>query len=140
MAGIPGAADGGRARGAPRAVCAAAPGFGPVASEGRPRRGDRERPGTYTLAVRVMAALYPPLTNQRRWAFQSAMALSRRHLVIRAAARWDKLDEATVTIECQARDAAAAVSAAQAMIRQTARRTGQINIRDIEVTRVTLAG
>jgi len=61
---------------------------------------------TYTLAVRVIAELYPPLTNQRRWAFQSALALSRGHPVIRAAARWDRLNEAAVLIECQARDAA----------------------------------
>jgi hypothetical protein len=94
---------------------------------------------TYTLAVRVIAELYPPLTNQRRWAFQNALARSRKHPLIRAAARWDKLDEAAVTIECQARDAAAA-GAARAMIRRTARLTGQIGIRDIKITRVTPAG
>jgi hypothetical protein len=92
---------------------------------------------TCTLAVRVIAQLYPPLTSQRRWAFQNAVALSRGHPpVIRAAARWDKLDEAAVTIESQARDAAAA----RAMIRRTARLTGQIGIRDIKITRVTPAG
>lgn len=167
---LPGTADGGRVRGAAQAVRAAAPGFSPVASQGRPRRGGRERPGphrlpgpagpvpgtgprpagsrpggpgqvrTYTLAVRVIAQLYPPLDNQRRWAFQNAVALSRGHLLIRAAARWDKLDEATVTIGCQARDAAAAAGAARAMISRTARLTGQIGIRDITITRVTPAG
>jgi hypothetical protein len=88
----------------------------------------------------VIAELYPPPTNQRRWAFQKAVALSRGHLLIRAAARWDKLDEATVTIECQARDAAAAAGAARVMIRWTARLTGQIGIRDMKITRVTPAG
>jgi len=152
VTGIPGAADGGRARRATRAVCVAAPGFFPVAGEGRPRRGPHERPGpasgrpgapgqlrTYTLAVRVIAELYPPLTNQRRWAFQSALELSRGYPLIRAAARWDRLDEAAVMIECQARDAAAAAEAARTMIRRTARLTGQIGIRDIKVTRITPA-
>jgi hypothetical protein len=170
VTGLPGTADSGRVRGAAQATCAAAPGLFPVASQGRPRRGGRDRtelhrqpgpagpvPGTgprpagsrpggpgrlrtYTLAVRVVAQLYPPLDNQRRWAFQNAVALSRGHPVIRAAARWDKLDEATVTVECQARDAAAAAEAARAMIRRTARLTGQIGIRDITITRVTPAG
>lgn len=88
----------------------------------------------------MIAQLYPPLNSQRRWAFQNAVALSRGHLLIRAAARWDKLDEAAVTIECQARDAAAAAGAARAMIRRTARLTGQIGIRDITITRVTPDG
>lgn len=121
-----------------------------MAVNGRGRTGSPGRPAgpagcagavrTYTLAVRVIAALYPPLTNQRRWAFQSAVALSRGHRVIRAAARWDKLDEAAVTIECQARDAAAAVEAARAMIKRAAGLTGQIGIRRIKVTQVTPAG
>ncbi len=68
------------------------------------------------------------------------MALSRGHPLIRAAAGWDKLDEAAVTIEGQARDAAAAAGAARAMIRRTARLTGQIGVRDIKITRVTPAG
>jgi len=170
VTGLPGTADGGRVRGAAQAVRAAAPGLFPAAGRGRPRRGGRERPElhrqpgpagpvpgtglrpagsrpgapgqvrTYTLAVRVIAELYPPLDNQRRWAFQNAVELSRGHPVIRAAARWDQLDEAAVTIECQARDAAAAAGAARAMIRRTAWLTGQIGIRDIKITRVTPAG
>jgi len=170
VTGLPGTADNGRVRGAAQAVRAAAPGLFPAASQGRPRHGGRERPElhrqpgpagpvpgtgprpaggqpgapgqlrTYTLAVRVLAELYPPLTNQRRWAFQNAVALSRGHPLIRAAARWDRLDEAAVTVECQARDAAAAAEAARALIRRTARLTGQIGIRDIKITRVTPAG
>ena len=117
------------------------PGTGPRPAGDRPaRRGAPGRLRTYTLAVRVIAALYPPLTNQRRWAFQNAVALSRGHLLIRAAARWDKLDEAAVTIECQAHDAEAAMEAARAMIRRTARLPGQIGIRDIKITWVTPAG
>jgi len=162
VTGMPGAAESSRVRGATRAACAAIPGLFPVVGEKRPRRGGRERPEphrqpgpagpaagrpgapgrlhTYTLAVRVIAELYPPLTNHRRWAFQNAVALSRGHPVIRAAARWDRLDEAAVTIQCQAPDAAAAAEAAQDMIRRTAGLTGQIGIRDIKVTQVTPAG
>jgi hypothetical protein len=119
----------------------------PAPGRAGPGRGTGPRPAgapgqlrTYTLAIRVIAELYPPLTNQRRWAFQNAVALSRGHPLIRAAARWDKLDEAAVTIECQARDAAAAAEAARAIIRRIARLTGQIGIRDIKITRVTPAG
>jgi hypothetical protein len=117
------------------------PGTGPGLAGNRPTRpGAPGQVRTYTLAVRVIAQLYPPLDNQRRWAFQNALELSREHPLIRAAARWDKLDEAAVTIQCQARDAAAAAEAARAMIRRTARLTGQIGIRDIKITRVTPAG
>ena len=41
---------------------------------------------TYKLTVRVIAELYPPLTNERRWAFQNAITLSRGRPVIRPAA------------------------------------------------------
>jgi hypothetical protein len=47
VTGIPGAADGGRVRGATRVVCVAAPGFFPVVDEGRPRRGPHEWPGPH---------------------------------------------------------------------------------------------
>jgi hypothetical protein len=60
--------------------------------------------------------------------------------VIRAVARWDKLDEAAVTIQCPARDAAAAAEAARDIIRRAAWLAGQPGIRDIKVTRVTPAG
>jgi hypothetical protein len=80
----------------------------------------------------VIAELYPPLTNERRWAFQNPITLSRGRPLIRAAARWDKLDEATVTTECQASDAAAGAEAARAIIRRIAGFTGQIGVRDIE--------
>jgi len=143
---VPSGAEGDSVRGATRAGCVASSWVSPVVGEGRRRRGGHERPGTpgqlrtYKLTVRVIAELYPPLTNERRWAFQNAIALSRGRPVIRAAARWDKLDEATVTIECQARDAAAAAEAAGAAIRRTAGLTGQIGVRDIRVARVALAG
>ena len=58
----------------------------------------------------------------------------------RITARWDKLNEATVTIECQARDAATAAEAARTIIRQIAGLTGQIGVRDIKVARVASAG
>jgi hypothetical protein len=88
----------------------------------------------------VIAELYPPLTNERRWAFQNAIALPRGRPLIRAAARWDKLDEATVTIECQASETATAAEAARTIIRRIAGLTGQIGVRDIEVARVASAG
>jgi hypothetical protein len=128
---------GGRER--PTGAAQAANRAGPVPGSG-PQPGSPEQLPTYKLTVRVIAELYPPLTNERRWAFQNAMALSRGRCLIRAAARWDKLDEATVTIECQARDVAAAGEAARAIIRRTAALTGQIGIRDIKVAWVAPAG
>jgi hypothetical protein len=103
-----------------------------------PQPGAPGQLSTYNLTVRVIAELYPPLTNERRWAFQNAITLSRGGRLIRAA-RWDKLDEATVTIECQAPDVAAAREAAQAIVRRAAL-TGQIGVRDIRVARVAPAG
>jgi hypothetical protein len=123
-------AEGGRVRGAAPAACIAAPMI-PFAVGQLP---------TYKLTVRVIAELYPPLTNERRWAFQNAIVLSRGRRLIRAAARWDKLDEVTITIECQASDVAAAGEAARAIIRRVAALTGQIGVRDIKVARVAPSG
>jgi hypothetical protein len=116
------------------------PGSGPQPAADCQRPGTPGQLRTYKLTVRVIAELYPPLTNERRWAFQNAIALSRGRPLIRATARWDKLDEAAVTIECQARDAAAAAEIARAIIRRTAGLTGQIGVRDIKVARVAPAG
>ena len=115
------------------------PGSVPQPAADGQRPGTPEQLRTYKLTVRVIAELYPPLTNERRWAFQNAIALSRGRPLIRAAARWDKLDEATVTIECQACDAVAAAEAARGIIRRTAGFTGEIGVRDIKVIRVAPA-
>jgi hypothetical protein len=128
-------AAGGRVPGAARAVGPAGPVPGNV-----PQPGTPGHLRVCKLTVRVIAELHPPLTNERRWAFQNAIALSRGCRLIRAAARWDKLDEATVTIECQAGDAAAAAEIARAVIRRTAGLIGQIGVREIKVTRVVSAG
>ncbi len=114
------------------------PGNGPQPPAGYPQPGTPGQLRTYKLTVRVIAELHPPLTNERRWAFQNAIALSRGRCLIQATARWDKLDEATVRIECQARDAAA--EAARTIIRRTGGLIGQIGVRDIKVARVALAG
>jgi hypothetical protein len=112
------------------------PGSVPQPAAGCQRPGTPEQLRTYQLTVRVIAELYPPLANERRWAFQNAIALSRGRPLIRAAARWDKLDEATVTIECQACDAMAAAEAAWGIISRAAGLTGKIGVRDIKVTRI----
>jgi hypothetical protein len=78
--------------------------------------------------------------RKRRGGGHIARGRFRGRPLIRAAARWDKLDEATVTIECQARDPAAAAEAARTIIRRNAGLTGQIGVRDIKVARVAPAG
>jgi hypothetical protein len=125
----------GHAGGAARAAGPA----GPVPG-GWPQPGPPGQLPAYKLTVRVIAELYPPLTNERRWGFQNAVASGRGRGLIRASARWDKLDEATVTIECRARDPVAAAEAAAAVIRRTAALTGQVGVRDIKVARVTPSG
>ena len=128
-----------RGREHPAGAARAASAAGPMPRSG-PRPGSPGQLPTYKLTVRVIAELYPALTNERRWAFQNAIALCRERRLLRAAARWDKLDEVTVTLECQARDAEAAAEAAQAIIGRTAAFTGQIGVRDIRVARVEPAG
>ena len=55
---------------------------GPTPGSGLQPAADCHQPGMpgqlrmYKLTVRVIAELYPPLTNERRWAFQNAIALS----------------------------------------------------------------
>lgn len=118
-----------------RAVRPAGPGAGIGPAGDRPTLPDA--PGqlrTYKLRPRdrgVVSTADQPATV----GVPDAVALSRVHPLIRAVARRHKQGEAAVTIECQARDAAAAVEAALAKIRRIAGLIGQIGIHDIKVTR-----
>ena len=53
---------------------------------------------------------------------------------------WDMLNEATVTVECVASDAAAAAETVQAVIRHTAEADAQIGVREIKIVKVSPAG
>jgi hypothetical protein len=89
---------------------------------------------TFRVTVRMTAELYPPLTNDRRWSFEPALAdQARRHHLKSPTVLWDKLHEAIITMECPAEDPSAAAETVESIIRQTAEFTGQIGIRGIRV-------
>ena len=93
---------------------------------------------TFKVTVRMTAELYPPLSNNRRWSFEPALAdQARRHHLQAPAVLWDKLNEAIVTMECRAEDSSAAAETVEAIIRQTAEFTGQIRIRGTRVVGIS---
>lgn len=93
---------------------------------------------TFKVTVRMTAGLYPSLTNKRRWSFEPALAdQARRHRLTAHTVLWDRLDEAVITMECQAEDSAAAAETVKSIIRRTAEFTGQITIRDIRVVGIS---
>jgi hypothetical protein len=77
----------------------------------------------------MTAGLYPGLTNARRSNFQAATAATHRTGYLKApAVRWDMLDEATVTIECEAHDPSAAAETVRSIIRRNAEFVAQIGV------------
>jgi hypothetical protein len=120
---------------------------GPVWSPAMPRplpaTGPQpEVPGrqlrTFKVTARLIAELYPRLTNARRWNFQNAMAAHPARLAL-PAVLWDRLNEATVTMECVACDAAAAAETVGMIIRQTAEADTQIGVREIKIVKISRA-
>ena len=78
------------------------------------------------------------LGNERRWNFEPALAgQARRHHLKSLTVLWDRLDEAVITMECQAEDSSAAAETIKSIIRQTAEFTGQITIRDIRIVGIS---
>lgn len=113
----------------------------PLLEAGGPQpKAPGRRLRTFEVTARMTAGLYPRLTNARRSSFQAAIAAAHRagHLR-RPSALWDMLDEAVVTIECEAHDPATAAEIARSMIRRSAEGIAQIGVRKIEVTKVSPA-
>jgi hypothetical protein len=82
----------------------------------------------------MTAGLYPALTNERRSHFQAAMAATYSTGYLRPpAVQWDMLDEATVTIECEAHEPSAAAETVRSVIRRNAEFVAHIGVRDIEI-------
>ena len=96
--------------------------------------------GKFKVTARLIAELYPQLTNARRWNFQNAIAAQHSRRLAAPAVLWDMLNEATVTVECVACDAGAAAETVQTVIRHIAEADAQIGVREIKIVKVSPAG
>jgi hypothetical protein len=86
----------------------------------------------------MTAGLYPRVTNAHRSNFQAAIAATHRTGYLKPpVVLWDMLDEAIITIECEARDPATAAETVKSMIRRNAEFVAQIGVREIEVTKIS---
>lgn len=94
----------------------------------------------FKVTARLIAELYPRLANARRWNFQNAITAHPACRLAPPTVLWDMLNEATVTVQCMACDAAAAAETVRTIIRQTAEADAQIGVREIKVVKISPAG
>ncbi len=89
----------------------------------------------------MTAGLYPSLTDARRSNFQAAVAATHRAGYLNPpTVLWDMLDEAVITMQCEARDPTAAAETVSSVIRRNAEYVAQIGVREIEVIKVSHCG
>jgi hypothetical protein len=114
----------------------------PVLAAGGPQpKAPGQRLRTFEVTARMTAGLYPHLTNDHRSSFQAAIAATHRTSSLRSpTVLWDMLDEAIITIECEAHDSSAAAETARSLIRRAAEFVAQIGVREIEVTEISPTG
>ena len=94
----------------------------------------------FQVIARMAAGPYPGLTNDRRSNFQAAIAAAHRTGYLKApTVRWDMLDEATVTIECEAHEPSTAAETVRSIIRRNAEFVAHIGVREIEILSVAPA-
>ncbi len=107
----------------------------PLLEAGGPRpQAPGQRLRAFLATARMTAGPYPSLTNDRRSHFQAAIAATHRTGDLRPpAVRWDMLDEATVTIECEAHEPSAAAETVRSIIMRAAEFVAHIGVRDIEI-------
>lgn len=112
-----------------------------LAAGGPEARAPGQRLRKFQVIARMAAGLYPSLTNDRRSNFQAAIAATHRTGHLRPpTVRWDMLDEATVTLECEAHEPSAAAETARSIIRRNAEFVAHIGVREIEIISISLAG
>ncbi len=113
----------------------------PLLAAGGPQpKSPGKRLRKFEITARMTAGLYPSLTNARRSNFQAAIAATHRTGYLKApAVRWDMLDEATVTIECEAHEPPAAAETVRSIIRRNAELVAQIGVREIEIIKISPA-
>jgi hypothetical protein len=111
----------------------------PMLAAGGPEpKAPGKRLRKFEVTARMTVGLYPSLTNARRSKFQAAIAATHRTSYLNPpTVRWDMLDEATVTIECEAHDPAAAAETVRSIIRRNAEFVAQIGVREIEVVKIS---
>jgi hypothetical protein len=111
-----------------------------LAAGGPERRTPGQRLRKFQVTARMTAGPYPALTNDRRSFFQAAIAATHRTGDFGPpAVQWDMLDEATVTMECEAREPSAAAETIRTIIRKSAELVAHIGVREIEIISISPA-
>ena len=112
-----------------------------LAAGGPAPKAPGQRLRKFEVTARMTAGPYPGLTNVRRSSFQVAIAATHRTGYLKPpTVRWDMLDEATVTIECEAHDLSAAAETVRSIIRRNAEFVAHIGVREIEILSISPAG
>lgn len=111
----------------------------PLQATGRQREVPGRQLRRFKVTARLIAELYPRLTNARRWNFQNAIAAHPARRLALPTVLWDMLNEATVTMECMACDGATGAEIVRRIIRQIAEADAQIGVREIKVVKVSSA-
>jgi hypothetical protein len=94
----------------------------------------------FEVTARMTAGLYPRLTNAHRSSFQAAIAATHRTGYLKPpTVLWDMLDEAVITIECEAHEPAVAAETVRSIIRRNAELVAQIGVREINVVTISPA-
>jgi hypothetical protein len=112
----------------------------PLLAAGGPEpRTPGQRLRTFKVTARMTAGPYPALTNDRRSFFQAAIAATHQPGSPEPAVRWDMLDEATVTMECEAHEPSAAAETIRSVIMKNAELVAHIGVREIEIISISPA-
>jgi hypothetical protein len=114
----------------------------PLLAAGGPEpKAPGQRFSKYQVIVRITAGPYPSLTNQRRSNFRAAVAATHRTGYLNPpAVHWDKLNEATVMMECEAHDPSAAAETVRSIVRRNAEFVAHIGVREIDIRSTSLVG
>jgi hypothetical protein len=113
----------------------------PLLAAGGPEpKAPGQRLRKFQVTARMTAGHYPRLTNDRRSDFQAAIAAAHRTgYLMPPTVRWDMLDEATVTMECEAHEPSTATETIRSIIRRNAEFVAHIGVREIEILSVSPA-
>ena len=111
----------------------------PVLAAGGPApKAPGQRLCKFQVTARMTAGPYPSLTNARRSNFQAAVAATHRTGSLKPpVVRWDMLDQAAVTMECEAHDPSTAADTVRSVIRRSAEFVAHIGVRDIEIVSIS---
>ena len=110
----------------------------PLLAAGGPEpRTPGQRLRRFRVTARMTAGQYPALTNDRRSFFQAAIAATDQARDHEPPVRWDMLDEATVTLECEAHEPSAAAAIIRSVIRKNAELVAHIGVREIEIISIS---